>query len=230
MGAINAFIVRRQSAHKTSPSNATRKAVAISLKATRRPCQWTRQGHCECEGTMSITMILIPQWQLLPQGRQLPQCVQGKHKLQRFDGQRRSQGSYSWRNNGNYCHHQHGQREQNKLHDNDGHRDNKRNNKKSLPVCKDKGFKPWCLHGKYTYHLYDKCHTNPCNQARKQQQQLANSNQTNKTQLPWHVHHVSCTQQLLDKQQSKLPGRASDTVFSDKRTRTSNDNKKIPFC
>jgi hypothetical protein len=33
MDAINTIIMRRQSAHKTSLLNATRKAIAISLKA-----------------------------------------------------------------------------------------------------------------------------------------------------------------------------------------------------
>jgi hypothetical protein len=36
-------------------------------------------------------------------------------------------------------------------------------------------------------------------------------------------------QQSLDKQQIKLPGRAGDTVFSDKRTSTTNNNKKYHF-
>jgi hypothetical protein len=49
---------------------------------------------------------------------------------------------------------------------------------------------------------------------------------TTKTQPPQNVHHTSCARQLLDKQQSKLPGRASDTIFSDKRTSASNENKK----
>ncbi len=47
MGTINAIIMRRQSAHKTSLLTATRKAVAISLKATRRPCQRTQQERRE---------------------------------------------------------------------------------------------------------------------------------------------------------------------------------------
>ncbi len=45
MDPINKIIVRRQSAHKRSPSNATRKAVAISLEATRWPCWKMQQGH-----------------------------------------------------------------------------------------------------------------------------------------------------------------------------------------
>jgi hypothetical protein len=40
---INAIIVRRQSTHETSLSNTTRKAVVISLKATRRPHQQMQQ-------------------------------------------------------------------------------------------------------------------------------------------------------------------------------------------
>ncbi len=70
LDAISAIIVRRQNNHKTSLSNTTRKAVAISLKATRRPCQQTQQEHCE--GVVSITMILIPRWQLLSQEHQSP--------------------------------------------------------------------------------------------------------------------------------------------------------------
>ncbi len=108
MDAINAFIVRRQSAHKMSPSNAIRKAMAINLKATRRPCWQTRQGHRE--GVVSTMTILIPQWRILPQGCQLPQCVHDKRKLQRYANQRRSQRSYAWCNDGNYRHRQHGGR------------------------------------------------------------------------------------------------------------------------
>ncbi len=44
LNVINAIIVRHQSSHKTNPSNTTRKAVAISLKAIRRPCQQMQQG------------------------------------------------------------------------------------------------------------------------------------------------------------------------------------------
>jgi hypothetical protein len=36
-------------------------------------------------------------------------------------------------------------------------------------------------------------------------------------------------QQSLNKQQIELPGRALDTVFSDKRTNASKDNKKYHF-
>ncbi len=78
MDAINAIIVRRWSAHKMSLSTATRKAVVISLKATRRPCQQTRQEHCE--SVMSITTILIPRQQLLSQERQLWRCKLDKIK------------------------------------------------------------------------------------------------------------------------------------------------------
>jgi hypothetical protein len=56
MDAINAIFVRCQSAHEKSPSNATRKAVAISFKATRQTCRQTRQGHRE--GVVTITTIL----------------------------------------------------------------------------------------------------------------------------------------------------------------------------
>jgi hypothetical protein len=53
---------------------------------------------------------------------------------------------------------------------------------------------------------------------------------TKKTKPPWHVHHTSCAQWSLDKQWIELPGRASDTVSSDKRTSVSNNNKRLPFC
>ncbi len=63
--------MRRQSAHKTSLSNKTRKAGAIGLKATRRPCQQMQQ-ECQ-EGLVSIMTILIPRRQLSSQERQLQQ-------------------------------------------------------------------------------------------------------------------------------------------------------------
>jgi hypothetical protein len=78
MDAINAIIVRCQSAHKRSPSNAMRKAVAISLEATRRPCQRMQQEHRE--GVVSITTILILRQQISPQGHQSPQVVHNKRK------------------------------------------------------------------------------------------------------------------------------------------------------
>ncbi len=52
---------------------------------------------------MSITTILIPQQQILPQGHQSLQSVHDKRKLQRFANQHKSQGSYAQRNDGNYC-------------------------------------------------------------------------------------------------------------------------------
>ncbi len=52
------------------------------------------------------------------------------------------------------------------------------------------------------------------------------ANNNRKTQLQCHVHHASRAQRLLDKKQSKLPGRASDTIFSEERTSASDDNKK----
>jgi hypothetical protein len=114
MDAINAITNhngRNQRNHcEMRPSNATRKAVVISLKATRRPLWRMWQGHCE--GNVSITTILIPQWQVLPQGCQSLQSVYDECKLQRFADQRRSQGSYAQSNNGDYRHRQHGQREQ----------------------------------------------------------------------------------------------------------------------
>ncbi len=77
MDMINAIIVGCQSAHETSPSNTMRKIVAISLKATRQPCQQTWQG-CH-ESVVSITTILIPGQQLLSQERQLSWRKHDKH-------------------------------------------------------------------------------------------------------------------------------------------------------
>ncbi len=54
------------------PSNATRRANAISLGAARRPCRRTQQRHCD--NIMSITMILISRWQSLSKEQQSPQC------------------------------------------------------------------------------------------------------------------------------------------------------------
>ncbi len=80
MDAINAIIVRHQSAHKINLSNATRKAMAISLKATRRPCWQTQQERCE--GGVIITTILISRQQLSSQEHQLPQCKCNKRKTE----------------------------------------------------------------------------------------------------------------------------------------------------
>ncbi len=66
----SSIIVRRRSTHKTCLSNAMRKAMRISLKATRWLCQQMQQEYCE--GVGSITTILIPWWQLLSQEHLLP--------------------------------------------------------------------------------------------------------------------------------------------------------------
>ncbi len=71
MNGINAIIVRRWSAHEMSLSTVTRKAMAISLKTTRWPCQQMQQEHCE--RVVGIPTILIPQRQLLSRERQSPQ-------------------------------------------------------------------------------------------------------------------------------------------------------------
>ncbi len=47
MGMINTIIMSHKSAHKMSSSNTMRKAVAISLEATRRACQQKQQVRCE---------------------------------------------------------------------------------------------------------------------------------------------------------------------------------------
>ncbi len=59
------------------PSNATRRAVAISLGATRWPCPQTWQ-RCR-ENVVSIMTILIPQQQSLSKERHLPWCKRDKH-------------------------------------------------------------------------------------------------------------------------------------------------------
>ncbi len=41
----------------------------------------------------------------------------------------------------------------------------KRNDKKSPPEHKGKGFKPCRIHSEHTNYSYKECHTNPCNQA-----------------------------------------------------------------
>ncbi len=101
---------------------------------------------------------------------QSPQSVHNESILQHFANQRRSQGLHAWPDDGNYLHRQYGWSKQHKLRNDGGRGDNKRDNKKSLPECKDKGIKPWCLHGKHTNHSYDKYHANPCNQAHELQQ------------------------------------------------------------
>jgi hypothetical protein len=58
MDAINAIIMRHQSAQKTSPSNATRKAVAISLGATS--CLADEHDKNVVRVFVSITTILTP--------------------------------------------------------------------------------------------------------------------------------------------------------------------------
>ncbi len=64
--------------------------------------------------------------------------------------------------------------------------------------------------------MADASNNNNLQTATKQQQKMKPS---------WHVRHASRTWQLLDKQQIKLPGRAGDTVFKDKRTSASNTTK-----
>ncbi len=227
MDAINAFIVRRQSAHERSPSNATRKDMAINLEATRWPYQRTQQERHE--GDVSVTTILIQLQQISPQGHQSPQSVHNEHKLQRLVDQRRSQGLYARSNDGNYHHCQHDQCKKHKLCNDGSCGNNKHDNKKSLPKCKDKGFKPWCLHSKHANHLHDECCANPHNQACEQQQQVQAQKKREKTKPLWYVPHASHAQQSLDKQQIKSSGRASDTVFSDKRQARAMTTKKLPF-
>jgi hypothetical protein len=118
-----------------------------------------------------------------------------------FANQRRSQGLYAQRNDGNYRHPHHDQRKQHKLCNNGGHGDNKLNNKKSLPKRKDKSFKPWCLHGKQANHSHDECRTNLHNQVREQQQQVQATKKQEKTKPSWHVRHASHAWRLLEKQQ-----------------------------
>ena len=62
------------------PANATRRAVAMSLGATRRPRRRTRQRSRE--DVVSITMILIPWQQSLSKERQLPRRKHDERKQQ----------------------------------------------------------------------------------------------------------------------------------------------------
>ncbi len=62
------------------PSNATRRALVMSLGATRWPCQQMQQRSCE--DVMSITTILIPRQQSLSTEHQLPQRKRDEHKQQ----------------------------------------------------------------------------------------------------------------------------------------------------
>ncbi len=62
------------------PANATRRAVAMSLGATRQPRQGTWQKSRE--DVVSITTILIPQWQSLSKERQSPRQKRNKCKQQ----------------------------------------------------------------------------------------------------------------------------------------------------
>ncbi len=63
------------------PANATRRAVAMSLGATRRFCQQTWQRSCEDVVSITTT-ILIPQQQSSSKERQLPQQKRDKCKQQ----------------------------------------------------------------------------------------------------------------------------------------------------
>ncbi len=95
------------------------------------------------------------------------------------------------------------------------------------PECEDKGFKPWCLHGEQANHSYEECCANPCNQSAQTTRTTTHNN--NKNTAAWHVHHASRARHLLDKQQIKLPGIASDMVSIDERTRAGDNNNKYHF-
>ncbi len=227
MDTIVAFIVRCQSTHKRSLSNATRKAVAISLEATRQFCQWMQQGHRE--GVMSITTILILRWQLLPQGHQSLQSMCNKHKLWSFADQHRSQGLFAWRNYGNYHHRQHSRHKQHKLCNDGGRGDNKRNIKKSLPKCKGKGFEPWCLQGEHINHSYDKCCANPrkqnaINNKKRKQQKNGKKWNLRDTYTTRHAHNDCWTSSKLSHLAEPV---TPSLVTKDKRKQ--GQQKKLPF-
>jgi hypothetical protein len=61
-------------------------------------------------------------------------------------------------------------------------------------------------------------------QQQQQQEQATKKNTAVVTRTP-----CFCAQRSLDKQQIELPGRASDTVFSDERQTQATTTKKLPF-
>jgi hypothetical protein len=63
MDAIDAIIARHQSAHKTSPSKATRKAMVIGLEAVSGLDNNCNKGIVRA--LLRITTILTPRQQLL---------------------------------------------------------------------------------------------------------------------------------------------------------------------
>ncbi len=167
MVVINVIIVRRRSAHETSLSNAMRKAMAISLKATRRPCQQMQQEHLE--GVVSITTIFILRWQLLSQERQSLQCKHSGCKKETL---------YA----GNL-------RQILQIHAPD------------LP--------------QWTWDQQQ----NIQKRSRKQKKKQSHRDTNAMCHARW----------LLDKPRIESLGRASDTIPSDNRTSTSNDNKNYHF-
>ncbi len=76
----------------------------------------------------------------------------------------RSYRSYNQHNGSHHCH-QHGQHKQRKLRNDSSHGDKKCDDRKSPPKCKDKDFKPYCIHGEYAKHSYKECWADPRNQA-----------------------------------------------------------------
>jgi hypothetical protein len=64
--------------------------------------------------------------------------------------------------------------------------------KKGLPSCEDKAFKPCHMHGEHAKHSFKECHRNPHNQANKAR---GNKNNNNKYACPHHkshYHHDAC--------------------------------------
>ncbi len=226
MDAINAIVVRRQSAHKMNPSNATKKAVATSLKAARQPCQgmWPRR----CEGIVSITTILLPWQWLWPQGRQLPQRVRDECKLLCFANHCRSHRSYAWHNNG-YRRHHHGRCKQRKLCNGSSRSNKQAQQQVESPKHEDKGFEPCHLHGKHTNHSLRYSaqpvkHANNNNKHKQQQKRGKNK------AIMIHMPHITC---------AMIAGQAASWVAWQsqwhhpqwQKTSPSNDNKKYyHFC
>ena len=100
------------------------------------------------------------------------------HKLRHFAEQRRSNGSRRPRQDNGCC-----QREYDTRRDSKGRSYDMRE-KKGLPPCKDKGFKPCHVHGEHARHSYKECCGNPRNQANK-----ARGNNYNKCAHPRHESH-----------------------------------------
>ncbi len=183
MDAINAFIVRCQSAHKTSPSNATRKAMAISLKAKAAlPTNATSLlwgPHEYHDNNHPTTTIIAKRPSIATMCAQQMQTATFCWPAQESRVIRSMQlwqqlSPSAWPMQAAQALQQQWLRRQ------------QAQQQEESPKCKDKGFKPWCLHGKHTNHSYSKCCANPCNQGQELQQQV-------QTTTKKHSRHDTCT-------------------------------------